>query len=297
MIPSEPARERVHGAEALDDPRRDAHRHHGDRERQRQERQAGVDRVVAEHALEVERAEEERREHARDEQAAHEARAHQHAQAQDAQRHDRVLQARLQRRGTRRAGRARRRRRRACAPRVRPYSLDFTIANAPAIVASVISTEPSHVDAAAQADALVLLDQRRAEHERDDADRHVHEEDPVPVERLRQHAAREQADRAAAGGDERVQAHRLGLLGLRSGNSVTMIARITLEATAPPTPCKQARADQQRLAVGDPAQHRGRREQHEAREEHALAPDQVAEPPGQQQEAAEGDQVAVRSPR
>ena len=38
--------------------------------------------------------------------------------------------------------------------------------------------EPVH--AAGETDALVLLDQRRAEQERDNADRDVHEEDPVP---------------------------------------------------------------------------------------------------------------------
>ena len=45
-----------------------------------------------------------------------------------------------------------------------------------------------------------------------DADRHVDEEDPVPVDRLGQRAAGEQADRAAGRRDEAVDADRLGLL-------------------------------------------------------------------------------------
>ena len=53
---------------------------------------------------------------------------------------------------------------------------------------------------------------RGAEERRRDADRDVDEEDPVPVDGLGEHAAGEQADRAAGGGDERVDADRLGLL-------------------------------------------------------------------------------------
>jgi hypothetical protein len=39
-----------------------------------------------------------------------------------------------------------------------------------------------------------------------------------------------------------------------------------------------------------PAQQRRQRERDNAREEHALAPDQVAEPAGQEQQAPEGDE-------
>ena len=65
----------------------------------------------------------------------------------------------------------------------------------------------------------------------------------------------------------------------------------------PADPLKQPREDQQRLVLGDPAQDRRRREEDEAREKDLLAPDQVADPAGEQQEAAEGDQVAVEDPR
>ena len=66
-------------------------------ERQRQEGQPGVDRAVAEHALEVQAPRKNAENIPMHEQAAHDARARQPAQAQDAQRHDRVLHARLER--------------------------------------------------------------------------------------------------------------------------------------------------------------------------------------------------------
>ena len=61
-------------------------------------------------------------------------------------------------------------------------------------------------------------------------------------------------------------------------------------------PLHEARGDQQRLAVGEPAQQRGEREDGDPGEEHAAPSDQIAEPPRQQQEPAEGDQIAVHHP-
>ena len=51
------------------------------------------------------------------------------------------------------------------------------------------------------------------EHEDGDPDRQVDEEDPVPVERVGEHAAEQDADAAAAGIDEAEDAHRLRALG------------------------------------------------------------------------------------
>ena len=87
----------------------------------RQEGEAGLQRAVAAHVLEVERAEEERREHAGHEQAAHDARADEAGHAQDAQRHDRVLDPRLEHERTRPSSAIDdARRSRACAPRAQP---------------------------------------------------------------------------------------------------------------------------------------------------------------------------------
>ena len=82
-----------------------------------------------------------------------------------------------------------------------------------------------------------------------------------------------------------------------SGNSVTMIARITAEATAPPIPWTKRPAISIPWLVEAAAEDRGGGEQDEPGEEDFLAPDEIAHPPGEQQEAAEGDQVGVDHPR
>ena len=58
----------------------------------------------------------------------------------------------------------------------------------------------------------------------------------------------------------------------------------------------EAGGDEQVPRLGEAAQRRGDREEHEADEEHAPAADQVAQPAGDEQEAAEGDQVGVDDP-
>ena len=178
----------------------------------------------------------------------------------------------------------------------RPYSVDLTIANAPSIVASVIRIEPSTSTPPARPMPSFSSISAEPNSNATTPIGHVDEEDPVPAQRLRERAAGEQPDRAAAGGHERVHAHRLGLLGPLGElghDDREDHARGDRAADA----LEQARADQHRLAVRHPAQHRGRREQDEPAEEDPLAADQVAEPAGEQQEAAEGDQVAVDHPR
>ena len=69
-----------------------------------------------------------------------------------------------------------------------------------------------------------------------------------------EHAAEQQADRAAADDDERVDAHRRRALARARGNSVTMIATITEDATAPPIPCTKRAAIEHRLGVGEAAE-------------------------------------------
>ena len=133
-----------------------------------------------------------------------------------------------------------------------------------------------HVGAVAQAEALLVREEPRGEYRGGDADRHVHEEDPVPRDGLGQHAAGEQADRGARGGDERVDADRLRLLpGLREHrhDHAEDHGRGHRAADA----LQEAGADQQALARGQAAEQRGEREEREAGEEHPLAADQVAE--------------------
>ena len=127
------------------------------------------------------------------------------------------------------------------------------------------------------------------------ADREVDEEDPVPVEGVREDAAERDADAAAAGGDEPEDAHRLA----RSAGSVKrvmMSESATADTIAPPTPCT-ARAATRTSWVGEPAGERREREQRDADEEQPPVAEEVAEPAAEQQEAAEGEQVGVHDPR
>src|SRR5580700_9912038 len=57
-----------------------------------------------------------------------------------------------------------------------------------------------------------LRQQPKRKNEDEDTDRHVDEEDPVPTERARKHAAEQHADRASARGNEARDAHRLRAL-------------------------------------------------------------------------------------
>ena len=152
-----------------------------------------------------------------------------------------------------------------------------------------------HVGAVGEADALVLLEVAHGQHGGGDPDRDVHEEDPVPVDRLGQHAADEQADRAAGGGDEAVDADRLHLLArLREhrDDHPEDDGRGQRAADA----LDEARRDEDLLALRHAARHRGEREHAEADEEDAAPGDEIAEPPGQQQQAAERDEVGVDDP-
>ena len=107
--------------------------------------------------------------------------------------------------------------------------------------------------------------------------------------------AGEQAERAAGDGDEHVGAHRAGALGgLGELGDDDREDHRGLGGGA--DALQEAGADQHALARRDAAQQRGDREDRQAGEEHALAADQVAEPAGEQQQAAERDQERVDDP-
>jgi hypothetical protein len=117
----------------------------------------------------------------------------------------------------------------------------------------------------------------------------------VPVDALREHAARQQADRGAGGCHEAVDADRLRLLPrLREHrhDHAEDHGRRHRAADA----LDEARADQHLLVLREPAQQRRGGEHRQAGEEHVPAADQVAEPPSQQEQPAEGDQVRVDDP-
>ena len=102
------------------------------------------------------------------------------------------------------------------------------------------------------ADATVALQVAQGERAGDDRDRQVDDEDPVPIDRLGDRAAGEQADRAARGGDERVDADRFRLLpGLGEHGDDHPEDDGGGEGAA--DALDEARDDQDRLAVGEAA--------------------------------------------
>ena len=93
-----------------------------------QEREADLERAVAEHELQVERREEEPREHRRRPEHADDVRGRDVAQPEQAERHERRLDARLDHEEDAEQRRPRRRAGRASAPRPSRSSLPLTIA-------------------------------------------------------------------------------------------------------------------------------------------------------------------------
>jgi hypothetical protein len=130
---------------------------------------------------------------------------------------------------------------------------------------------------------------------RADGDRQVDEEDPVVVDALGEDAARQQPDRAAGGGHEPVDPNRLGLLpGL--GEHRHDHAEDHGRGHRPADPLHEPGDDQQALALRHPAEQRRDREHGEADHEHPPPADEISEPAGEQQEAAEADQIRVHHP-
>ena len=117
----------------------------------------------------------------------------------------------------------------------------------------------------------------------------------MPVERVREHAAEQHADAAAAGGDEAEDAHRLRALA-RLGEQVMISDSATAETTAPPSPCTARAPTSIPCVVAEAAGERGQREQRDAGQEQPPVAEEVAEPAAEQQEAAERQQVGVDHP-
>ena len=244
--------------------------------------------------LEIQRADKEVREQAAEQEGASGRRAGQRANRENAQRDERVPEARLERD----EGRQERDCGAAEPDRVR---------RGPAVVRrrdDVIDAEHQRggdqngardVHAVAQTQSLVLFDQPGAEDHRGDADRHVDEEDPVPVDPLGQEPAGEQTQRAAARDDQREDAHRLRalrrLLKLRDddGDDHARGQRAT-EAL------QEAADDQVVRALGEPGPDRRDGEEEDPGQEDLAAPDQVTQPSRHQEEAPVGDQVGVDDP-
>ena len=139
-------------------------------------------------------------------------------------------------------------------------------------------------------------EQVEAEREDRDPDRKVHEEDPVPVERVRQHTAEQHADRAAARRDEPEDAHRLrpvGRLGEERHHDRERDRRDNGATQALDGP----RRDQERLARRGAARERRQREERDPGEKEPAVAEQVTQAAAEEQEAPEREQVGVHDPR
>ncbi len=139
-------------------------------------------------------------------------------------------------------------------------------------------------------------EQHQCETEDGDADGDVDEKDPVPVERVGEHAPEEHADRAAAGGDEPEDAHRLRSLRRFREQGDDERERDRGD-DRPADALHRARGDEEALRARQAAADRCDGEQRDPRQEHPPVPDDVAEPPTEEQEPAERQQVCVHDPR
>ena len=151
------------------------------------------------------------------------------------------------------------------------------------------------VGALLEAEPVRIVDQPQRQPADEDPDRQVDDEDEVPGDRLGEDAAEQQADRAAGRGDEAVDADRFRLVGgLREHRHDHPQDHRRGERAA--DPLDEAGADQDRLRRRGRAEQRGGGEDRQPDEEDAALAEQVAEPAGEQQQAAEGDQVGVDDP-
>ena len=286
--------ERRAEAEAHDEPRGHEHRQEHHHEVARQEREADLERAVAQHELQVQRREEEPGEHRRRPEHADDVRDGDVALAEEAERHERRPGASLDRdeRGEEHACEAKQSER---------------LERGPAVVVAVDDRvdgehqRERHGDGAGDVELHVgggpALGGQQAHRRHDDrdADRQVDEEDPVPVERVREDAAEHDADAPAAGRDEADDAHRLRSLGGLCEERHDERQRDDRDDRAA-EPLDRAGGDEELLRLGDAARERRHREDHEADEEELAMAEEVAEPPAEQQEAAERQQVGVHDP-
>ncbi len=290
----EPSDQRAPRSEAHDEALRVAQREGPHHDARGKEREADLERAVAEDVLHVESAEEELAEEPDDEQPHDEVRPGDVARPKEAQRHQRVGDPGLaeDERGEQSD---------------RDRAEDERLGRAPALLAGLEQrVDAEHqarrqqrgagdVGALAEADPRLVLDEAHREQRDRDPDRDVDEEDPMPVDRLGEHAAGEQADRGARGGDEAEDADRLRLLA-RLGEHHHDHPQDHRRADRSTGALDEAGGDQHLLGLRDRAEQRGRGEDPEADQEDAPLADQVAEAPREQEQAAERDQVGVHDP-
>jgi hypothetical protein len=283
------------GAEPADQPvgpaQRQAAHHDGDR----QERQPDPEGAVTQHVLDVQDADEEHAEHARGaEQLAH-VRAGQDAGPENPQRHQwsrgggLADDERYKQRGRGRGECDRPRR----GPAILSGRVDDRVDGDHEGGGDQRGT--GNVRSAPQAGTAVGGQQLHGCDRRGEADRHVHEEDPVPVDPVGQDAAEQQAHSTTGGGHEAVDADRLGLLTCVREHRDDH-AEDDGRRHRPADALHEPGRDEELLRAGHPARRGGGREYGETADEDAATRHQVADPAGEQQKAAERDEVGVDHP-
>ena len=152
-----------------------------------------------------------------------------------------------------------------------------------------------YIDTGPDAQADVFADQDPAEHEGEHPDGHVDEEDPVPAQRLSEDAADQEADRSAPDGHEDIGAHRLRPFGwLRKlGDDDGDDGRCRKRAA---DPLEEPAHHQHGLGLRQTTGDRRAREEHDSGQEDLATSDQVTEPAGHEQKAAEADQEGSHHP-
>ena len=118
----------------------------------------------------------------------------------------------------------------------------------------------------------------------------------MPVEHVREHAAEQNPDNAAARKHEAKDAHRLRPVGRLGEESHDKRQRDRRDDGAADS-LHRPRDDQELLGVCESAEERGNREERNTRQEQPPVAEEIAQPPAEQQEAAEREQIGVHHPR
>ena len=139
-----------------------------------------------------------------------------------------------------------------------------------------------------------IFDQNKDEEGRDDADRNVGEENPAPVVGVGDDAAEGRPQHRRDDGRDRGDAKGRAALFRRKGVEDDRLL-VRLQAAAEEA-LQQPEDDELRQAVGDAAQKRADREHRDADQEIALAADHRAEPAGDGQHDAVGDEIGGQRP-
>ena len=142
---------------------------------------------------------------------------------------------------------------------------------------------------------LRLRQESQREGKDDHADRQVDQEDPVPVERARQHAAEQRRRAAAAGHHEPEHTHCLRAIDRLREEDHDQRERHCRD-DGPAESLNRARCDQHSLRAREPACERRQREDRDPDQEQPAVAEEVAEPTTEQQKAAEREDVGVHDP-